>query len=133
MSDLEIWQLLVAAFAIVVTVVGWLYEKAKDRQHEIFKERLKRRLDMYDSVIVALLPFANAANANDSVNLSASLKKDLETARTKMQLFGYNDEKESFERFISTIPKKDMVELNKCLKQLIPLIPSKLRSELGYK
>jgi hypothetical protein len=113
---------------LVVAVCGWEYSRWKDRRHELFKERLKRRLDMHDSAFEAFLPFTNAKDGRPEVDADK-----LEKARTKIQLYGHEDEIAAYERFVSRLNAGDVDGVNSSLGQLIPLMVAKLRNELGYK
>jgi len=86
MCDVESKDI-IALIGIIIVMCGWLFSRWKDRTHEIFKERLKKRLDMYDSVFDALLPFVN--NRDGIIDLySDTLSEKLSSTRTKIQLIG---------------------------------------------
>jgi hypothetical protein len=126
------WKDIVTGVGLVLVIAGWLFSRWKDRNHEIFKERLKRRLDMYDSVIVAILPFLNPG-PDGHVNLSSpELNEKLSSARTKIQLYGYSDEISEYELFLSFLLAKKLPEINSSLRRLSAMITTKIRKELGY-
>jgi hypothetical protein len=112
---------------LIIAVCGWEYSRWKDRKHELFKERLKRRLDMHDSAFEAFLPFTNAKDGKPDIDADK-----LSIARTKIQLYGHEDEIAAYELFVSRLTAKDIDGVNSSLGQLIPLMVTRLRKELGY-
>jgi len=56
-----------------------------------------------------------------------------EDARSKFQLYGYNDEIDLMERFISAIENKNIEAVNTTLSKLLPLIRTRIRGELSIK
>jgi hypothetical protein len=124
------WKDIITGVGLILVIAGWLFSRWKDRNHELFKERLKKRLEMYDSVVEAMLPFLNPG-PDGALDLTG-LGDKLSTARTKMQLYGYDDEISEYECFVSCINARDVSGLNDSLKRLSPMILKKLRKELGY-
>jgi len=122
---------IIAWTGFIIVILGWLFSRWKDRTHEIFKERLKNRLDMYDCLFDALLPFAN--NKDGSVDLdSDKLSEKLSFTRTKIQLYEYKDEIDEYELFIKKLKNNDINGVNCSLQKLSPMMVNKLRKELGY-
>lgn len=130
MFDIE-WKDIITGLGLVLVIIGWLFSRWKDRNHEIFKERLKRRLDMYDSIVDALLPFFNPKNGQVDLD-GDTLSAKLSVASTKIQLFGYQDETDEFKSFISKLKDKDLDGVNCSLKKLSPMIVNNIRKELRY-
>lgn len=130
MGSLELKDI-ITGVGLLLVICGWLFSRWKDRTHEIFKERLKKRLDMHDSVFEALMPFIN--NKDGQINLDENaLSEKLSLARTKVQLYGYKYEIEAYELFISQLKEIDINGINCSLRKLTPMMVNKLRIELGY-
>ncbi|MGA3345952.1 MAG: hypothetical protein ABSC76_13895 [Terracidiphilus sp.] len=126
------WKDIVTGVSLILVVAGWIFTRWKDRNHEIFKERLKKRLDMYDSLVAAILPFLNPGPDGAVSASSSSLAEMLGAARTKIQLYGYSDEISEYESFLSYLTARNLAEVNHSLKRLSTMITKKLRKELGY-
>jgi hypothetical protein len=126
------WKDIVTGVSLILVIAGWIFSRWKDRNHEIFKERLKKRLDMYDSLVEAILPFLNPGPDGSVTLSSSSLEEKLAAARTKIQLYGYSDEISEYEVFLSSLIAKNLPEVNSSLKRLSTMITEKLRKELGY-
>lgn len=122
---------IIALIGLIVVVSGWLFIRWKDRKHEIFKERLKKRLDMFDAVIDAILPFLNSDNGVIDLE-TGELSKRLSSARTKVQLFGYKDEINIYEEFVASLKERNVDSVNRLSGIVAHTIVTKLRHELGY-
>ncbi len=124
--ELKDW---ITGVSLLLVIVGWLVSRWQDRNHEIFRERLQRRLDMFNCVVDAILPFLNPRPDGTPDVTNA---KKLEAARVKMQLYGYNHERAAYEQFIACLNRRDLPGVLKSLGELTPIVTSNLRKELGY-
>jgi hypothetical protein len=114
-------------------MAGWPFSRWKDRNHEIFKMRLQRRLEMYDCVVHATVPLMNPG-PDGKVALNADeLSERLGAARTKMQMFGLYDEIHAYESLVNSLNAKNIPEYNRSLRDLSEMTVRNLRKELGYK
>jgi hypothetical protein len=126
------WKDAMTGVGLLLVIAGWIFSRWKDRNFEIFKERLKKRLDMYDSMVDALLPFFNPGPDGQLTVDSDLLGEKLGAARTKIQLYGYSDEISEYESFLSFLVAKNLREVNNSLQRLSTMVTKKLRKELGY-
>lgn len=124
----------ITIFGLIIVVCGWLFSRWKDRSHELFKERLKKRLDMHDSVIEAMRPYLDASHTDGTVTMGTQeLSERVGTARRKIHLFGYADEITEYENFVAAAIAANGEKLSRSLETLSPMIIGKIRKELGYK
>lgn len=83
---------------------------------------------MFDSVLIALLPFFN--NTVDDEDQEV-LKKKLEDAHVKIQKYGYNNEVSLFRGFVKALNNKDLDTINNTLPSLSEMLRV-IRKELDY-
>ena len=123
--------------AMLISVFVWALTQWANRKHEIFKERLKKRVDMFDGLLPEISKFVTAANLNDDGEANAKTAR-LQGAidrfgdyRIKMLCYGTDEERHAYEEFIDTIEKRNMTLLIKKNKILVDLVRKNLRAELG--
>lgn len=117
---------------LIIVIAGWLFSRWKDRNHEVFKERLRKRMEMHDAVIAAALPFLNPVDGKVVLG-KEELDGLLSAARTRVNLYGYSDEIDGFECFIRNLLAEDVAGVTAALATLMPLIIKKMRKDLGYR
>ncbi|WP_287995565.1 hypothetical protein, partial [Acidiphilium sp.] len=55
--------------AVIVSLIIWALSQNENRKHEIFKERLKRRVDMFDGLLPDMSKFVDAMNHNSGIEV----------------------------------------------------------------
>jgi hypothetical protein len=127
-------------FAVVVTVIVWALTQRANRKHEVFKERLKRRVEMFDGLLPEVANFVTGLKRwdNDKEN-EAALRmcrdafNELGSYRIKIICYGTTEERMLYERLIDAIEKRDVVGLPDANNKLVYLVKQNLRKELGIK
>ncbi|MGO9484401.1 MAG: hypothetical protein ACLPX9_07435 [Rhodomicrobium sp.] len=124
--------------AMVVTIIVWVLTQRENRRHEIFKERLKRRVDMFDGLLPAISTFIAAVKLynGDERNTNAvqECQKALELLgdyHTKMLCYGTDGERHILEEFLDAINKRNISALPDKNSRLVDLVRKNLRAELG--
>jgi hypothetical protein len=134
LSNLKEWQTLMA---VIIVIIGWFVNSRMNRKSEITKKRIENRLTAFKWIIenVYLDIFGGISNLNDE----DQFYRNLEKARSTMQLYGYVSEIEIFESYIEAInlPHETEEEINQKLKTLNERTPKLMfiiqsyRKELG--
>jgi hypothetical protein len=124
------WKDVSTGVGFLIVVAGWFFLRWKDRNHEIFKVRLEKILDMYDCVTKAIVSFTRGGG----IKLTQEQTDELfVTASLKIQMFGQKDEMDEFHKFASSIEQRDLDLINASLKVLPLMMVNNLRKELGFK
>lgn len=129
------WKDIITIAGLVVVIGGWFYSKWKDRKHEIFRERLKRRLEMYDSVIDAIRPLIYAPVDSDGgkhIDFNDEMNDRLREAHLKISIYGYSDEISAFQSLADKMAEKNGPGAAHSLNVLTEMLVKKIRTELGY-
>jgi Flp pilus assembly protein TadB len=126
--------------ALAVTILVWVFTQRANRQHELFKERTKRRVDLFDGLLPEMAQLSEALerlNKNlqdqDARALADSTCKKLAGFRVKMLCYGTDDERRAYEEFIDAINQKDQERFPRNHNCLVDLARKNLRRELGIK
>lgn len=124
--------------AMAVTIIVWAFTQRENRRHEIFKERLKRRVDMFDGFLPAIDTFIAAVKLynedNSNTNAVQAYQKALKLLgdyRTKMLCYGTDEERNIYEEFIAAINERNIGALRDKHSRLVDLARKNLRAELG--
>ncbi len=124
--------------AMTVTVIVWLLTQKANRKHEIFKERLKRMVDMFDGLLPAIGKFIAALKLYNGDNENANAVQACQTAfelpgdyRIKMLCYGTSEELKIYEEFIDVIDRRNMDVYADKNNTLVELVRKNLRAELG--
>lgn len=121
----------------VVAVIVWTLTQRANRKHEIFKERFRRRVDMFDSLLPDIANFVYTmpryfADPENQQFLEES-RKDLEklcSYRVKMLCWGTKGEQQAFEEFLDAIENyEQLVDLPRKNEELVDLVLKNLRKE----
>jgi hypothetical protein len=111
----------------IIVVFGWFVNSFLNRRHEISKKRIDYRLDTLHSFLPVFLsiakspqPFIDDPTLNDKIKV----------ARVNFQLYGYQDEIDLFNKFVSAIETQNTIEAGNTINELIKLVRCRLRDEL---
>jgi hypothetical protein len=126
--------------AVAVTVIVWTLTQRANRKHEIFKERLKRRVEMFDGLLPEISKFIDALkqyNGDDSnteaVQACQEACEKLGSYRVKMLCYGTDEERHVYEEYVDCINQRRIEVLEERNKTLVDLIRKNLRTELAIK
>ena len=126
--------------AMFVTVIVWSLTQRANRKHEIFRERLKRRVEMFDGLLpeishfITAIKLYNEDNGNEKATRDAQIAFDsLGDYRIKMFCYGTDNERKIYEELIETINSKNMKEYADKNNRLVDLVRKNLRAELGIR
>ncbi|MFA5553381.1 MAG: hypothetical protein WCZ89_01595 [Phycisphaerae bacterium] len=123
--------MLVADYTIIISsiiiVSGWFVNSYLGRRQEISKKRMIYRLDTLHS----FLPVFLSMNSSHQPFIDdPTLNEKLKNARVNFQLYGYKDEINLFEEFVSAIEKQNTDAATTSINNLIKLVRFRLRDEL---
>ena len=108
-------------------MIGWVVNSFFNRRHEISKKRLEYRLETLHSFLPVFISISSSPKPfEDDKDLSTKIKN----ARVNFQLYGYQDEIELLDKFVSAIENADVNETQNTINKLIKLIRQRLRKEL---
>jgi hypothetical protein len=127
-SDPKDWIALGAALGgALIVAVGWFVTGALNRSKDVAQRRLEFRLQALES----FLPVWFIIQGNAAPFTNPNFLDKLENARSKFQLYGFSDEIEIFEAFVSAIESRDLSGANSALSRLVPLVRDRIRRELA--
>ena len=121
---MEVSDWITIASALIVAI-GWFITGYLNRVKDVAQKRLEYRL----KALEAFLPVWFGIHKNGGV-LQPELLSQLEDARNKFHLYGYEDENELMNQLISAIGDKNIEAINIALGKLVPLVRSRIRREL---
>lgn len=127
------WIMIVS---VVIIVTGWFVNSYINRRHEIFKKKLDYRLEMLESYIPVATILEKALNpkqTQDMGELSQAFIKNLEKSQVKILMYGSRNEIKLINEITSLAQQNNTREMKNKSAQLMQLIRSSLRSELGIK
>ncbi len=113
--------------SIIIAVVLWFLSSERDRKQERFKKYLDRRIDTLEEAIRVLFLF----DVPDPFQKTPNLVEQVESVRSKIQIFGTDEEVKLFEEFIKKLEHKNIEELRTFIPQLRRNIANSYRHELG--
>ncbi len=112
----------------IIIVLGWFVNSFLNRRHEISKKRLDYRLEALQSFLPVFLGMETSFSSG--FKDVPTLKDKIQTARVNFQLYGYQDEIDLFDKFVSTLEKQDTSGATATINELIQLVRCRLRDEL---
>jgi hypothetical protein len=126
--------------AIAATAIIWILTQRVNRTHEIFKERLKRRVEMFDSllpvmseVVDAYYQYGGEESKTEAAQACRNAVHKMGSYRVKMRCYGNDDEKRVYEEYMKTIEDRKMDKLVEQHNLVVDLALKNLRMELGFK
>ena len=119
----------ITIFSVIALIIGWFVNGQLNRRNEIAKKRFEFRMAALQSFLkVHFIIEKNPAPFDDPLFLPL-----LEETRINFQLYGKDDEIDSFEKFITSLEQGNLQEANDGLHSLSLLIRKKIRKELNLK
>lgn len=126
--------------AIAATIIVWTLTQRANRKHEIFKERLKRRVEMFDALLPEISRFVDALfryggdeSNKEAIQACQDAFNKLGSYRVKMLCYGTGEEQRVYEEFIDAVDKRKMDVLADKNRNLVDLVKKNLRKELDIK
>jgi hypothetical protein len=119
----------------MVTVIIWILTQRQNRKSEIFKERLKRRMEMFDGLFQRIVNFNNAYKKYQNNNSLDELQKEAVTLgnyRQKIFCYGTEEEYNIYCDLIKSIDESNTSLFLKKHAELVDLARKNLRIELDY-
>jgi hypothetical protein len=121
--EVKDWITIASAF---IVAIGWFVTGYLNRVKDVAQKRLEYRL----KALEAFLPVWFTIQKNSAPFTQPAFLAQLEDARSKFQLYGFKDEIDLMEQFISAIEKQNIPAANTVLGNLVPLVRSRIREEL---
>jgi hypothetical protein len=110
----------------MLAVGGWLFNAYKDREFKKFELRTKYRIEMLELALEAIL------SINEPTPTAHKIVSTFSAARSKISIFGTDEEFLEFERLLSLIEKNSGGTLvGKNLNAFPKLLVSNFRREIG--
>ncbi len=119
-------QFLSFAVSSLIVILGWNYNKYKERQFEIFKRRLDKRTLALHSALPILLRISNHGNLD-----FPEAKDMLGNTRSLFQLYCNENEIEIYEGFINALEEKNLDLAQKHYSNLSTSVVNSIRKDLG--
>ena len=122
--------------SVVIIVTGWFVNSHINRRHEIFKKKLDYRLTMLESYIpvaFTLEKLLNPNRADERDELAKVFIEKLEISQVKILLYGSKSEIDLINEITDLAQQNKHAEMKNKSAQLMQIIRSSLRSELGIK
>jgi len=120
--------------ATAVTVTIWLVNQKINRNHEIFKERLKRRADLFDEVSDVLVSLnsemRNYIRTKSNENELGKAFVEFCKYKFKMDLYGTKDEIECYKNIMTAFDERNDDKFRDSYAKFIELITSTTREDL---
>jgi len=111
-----------------IVVVGWFVNGFLNRRQEMAKKRMECRLEALNSFFPVF--FSIQKHQNPFVD-DPDLLSNLESSRSKFQIYGQPDEIEFFESMVKAIESQKVdIFLNKA-QDLVDLVRKRIRSQIG--
>ena len=111
----------------LIIAVGWFVTGYLNRIKDVAQKRLEYRLKALES----FLPVYFSIEKNGAPFTQPDFLTQLENSRSNFQLYGFKDEIELMQYFISAIEEKNLPEANIALNKLVPLVRGRIRKELS--
>lgn len=121
--EVKDWITIASAF---IVAIGWFVTGYLNRVKDVAQKRLEYRL----KALEAFLPVWFTIQKKSTPFTEPEFLTQLEDARSKFQLYGFKDEIDLMEQFISAIENQNIQAANTALGNLIPLVRSRIRKEL---
>jgi hypothetical protein len=126
--------------ALAVTILVWALTQRSNRKHEVFKERVKRRVEMFDGLLPLMVQLSEVLQRlnihpedQDAIAQANVTCKLLGDYRVKMLCYATDEERNAYEEVVDAINKKDQATFPKRHNKLVDLARKNLRNELGIK
>lgn len=116
----------ITVMSAIIIAAGWFVTGYLNRLQSISQKRLEYRLETLKS----FLPVWFTIQQNGAPFLEPGFLGKLETTRANFQLYGYQDEINCIESFISAVERRQLENANTALAQLVPLVQERIRKEL---
>lgn len=124
---MEVRDWIMISSAITV-VVGWFVNGFLNRKHEVAKKRMECRLEALNSFFPVF--FSIQKHQNPFVD-DPDLLKNLETSRSKFQIYGQTDEVEIFETMVKAIEAQKVEVFLSKAQELVHLVRQRIRNQIG--
>ncbi len=121
-----LFDIIIPILSAGIVAIGWFVTGYQNRLQIIVLKRLEYRLDALE----AFLPVKSIIEKNSDPFTQQGFLEKLEDARSKFQLYGYEDEIELMEKFIKAIEQKNLNDANSAYMKLVPLVRTHIRQEL---
>jgi hypothetical protein len=122
--EIKEWIMIISAISVIT---GWFINSYLNRRHEISKKRLEYRLETLHSFLPVYL---SISSSSDPFKNDKKLNDKLMNARVNFQLYGYQDEAQLFQNFVTALEKADTNEATIVINKLMQLTRSRIRNEL---
>lgn len=148
MTDIFIWlennphittlitTLISVLIGVILTLGGWFYIAKKNRELEIFKQRLPLRIDMLKQTIDYTESFKKLLKSpKPDASFYKEMKSRSEYINKEIQLFGTSKEMQLWEDFMNAYKEyaHDPNKATAAFDSLVDLIIETLRKELNFK
>jgi hypothetical protein len=110
-----------------IVAIGWFVTGYLNRLKDVAQKRLEYRLKALET----FLPVWFSIQKNGAPFTQPGFLAQLEDARSKFQLYGFEDEIKLMEQFILAIEVKNLPAANTALGKLVPLVRTRIRKELN--
>ncbi len=117
---------LISLISAFIIAVGWFVTGYLNRRKDVAQKRLEYRLESLKS----FLPVWFFIQKNSAPFEGKGFLAMLENARSNFLLYGYEDEIELMESFISSCETRNLDDANSNLSKLVPLVKNRIRKEL---
>lgn len=107
---------------------GWFASGIFQRRKDVAQRRLDFRLTALESFLPVWFEIQKSGGAPFT---QSGFLQQIENARSKFQLYGKEDEIALMERFIGAVQASNLTCANAALNALVPLVRTRIRSELG--
>jgi hypothetical protein len=124
--DIEVRDVISILSAFIVAI-GWYVTGHLNRKKDVAQKRLEYRLKGLEASLTVFLAIAK----HKEPFMQPGVLGQLEDARVKFQLYGFQDEIDAMEQFIKALEKRDIPLVNESLGKLVPLVRSRIRKELN--
>jgi len=111
-----------------IVVVGWFVNGFLNRRHEVAKKRMECRLEALNSFLPVF--FSIQKHQNPFVD-DSDLLSNLESARSKFQIYGQSDEIELFESLVKAIESQNVEIFLTKAQELVHLVRQRIRCQIG--
>ncbi len=110
----------------MIAVGGWLYNAHKQREFTKFELRTKYRIEMFEAALSGILAL------NDKKPTADAIISNFAAARSKIGIFGTDEELMAFEKLISAIEKSSGRVLDgENINEFPKLLVAGFRAEIG--
>jgi hypothetical protein len=112
----------------VIVVIGWFVNSFINRRHEMAKKRMEYRLEALNSFFPVFFSIQRHRNPFED---DPNLLLNLESSRSKFQIYGQSDEIETFESMVRAIESQNVDLFLKKAQELVLLVRKRIRDQVG--